>query len=66
MKTVATVPGAFYLVCCATLTAALLLLMFIQLRETPSHSDEDAAAARVHADAAAGPAEEGRQDSETA
>ena len=32
MKTVATVPGAFYLVCCAALVAALTLTMFIQLR----------------------------------
>ncbi|KAL7283592.1 hypothetical protein ACG7TL_003027 [Trametes sanguinea] len=43
MKTVATLPGAIYLLCCASLFVALLLLMLIRLRRSPSDAEEAAA-----------------------
>ena len=57
MKTVATVPGTFYLVCCAALVAALVLLMFIRLRgHAHAAAVVDADGERVGAPAAEGTA----------
>ena len=40
MKTVATLPGAFYLLQCAALFVSLVLLSFIQLRREPKVDGE--------------------------
>ena len=37
MKTVGTVPGAIYGLCCASLFVSLLLLLLIRLRKTGGH-----------------------------
>lgn len=42
MRTVATVPGAIYFLCCASLFVSLLLLMLIRLRGTGAGEQEPA------------------------
>ena len=41
MKTVATLPGAFYLLQCAALFTSLVLLMFVRLRRDEPQGDAD-------------------------